>query len=172
MMRPAGPIPDSYWVEPGRLCAGDYPSALDPAEAAYKLRRLRAAGINTFFDLTEAGEYGLTPYSEAVAGLEYRRLPVRDLDVPTVEQMQTILDTIDDALARGRTVYVHCYGGIGRTGTVVGCYLVRRGLTAARALASVAEWRRNTPDGRRTSPETPAQRRFVEDWNIHDEPRR
>ena len=42
--------------------------------------------------------------------------------------MTRILDDVDAALADGGAVYVHCWGGIGRTGTVVGCWLVRHGL--------------------------------------------
>jgi protein-tyrosine phosphatase len=164
MKRPGGPIPDSYWVEPGRLCAGEYPYARDRAEAAEKLQRISAAGIDTFIDLTEEGEYGLASYAEDLDGLEYKRLAIADLGVPTAERMSEILDAIDDALSRGRTVYVHCYGGVGRTGTVVACHLVRHGATAERALASIAEWRRETPDGRRESPETLEQLRFVEGW--------
>jgi protein-tyrosine phosphatase len=164
MKRPDGPIPDSYWVDPGRLCAGEYPCARDPAEAAKKLRRICAAGIDTFIDLTEEGEYGLAPYTEHLDGLHYKRLPIADLGVPTDERMTAILDAIDQALSRGRTVYVHCYGGVGRTGTVVACHLIRRGASAESALAAIAEWRRETPDGGRMSPETREQLRFVQDW--------
>jgi hypothetical protein len=164
MKRPAGPIPDSYWVQPGRLCAGEYPYGRVSAGAAEKLRRICAAGIDTFIDLTEEGEYGLASYAERLDGLEYMRLSIADLGVPTVERMREILDAIDDALSRGRTVYLHCYGGVGRTGTVIACHLIRHGATAERALVSIAEWRHETPDGRRESPETPEQRRFVEDW--------
>jgi protein-tyrosine phosphatase len=164
MTRPAGPIPDSYWIEAGRLCAGEYPYARDPGEAAEKLRRIRSAGIDTFIDLTEEDEYGLAPYAQELDGLEHMRLSIPDLNVPPIERMREILDTIDEALSRGRTVYVHCYGGVGRTGTVIACHLVRPGTPAQDALASIAEWRRETPDGHRESPETPEQRRFVEDW--------
>jgi ADP-ribosyl-[dinitrogen reductase] hydrolase len=146
---PTGPIPDSYWVEPGKLLAGDYPSNRDPGKAKEKLRLIRDAGVDFFVDLTEPGEYGLRPYADDVAGLGYRRMSVHDLDIPEVKEMRAILDAIDEALAQGRTVYVHCYGGVGRTGTVVGCYLVRRGLDAEAALAQIAEWRHKTPDGRR-----------------------
>jgi Dual specificity phosphatase, catalytic domain len=164
MTRPASPIPDSYWIEPGRLCAGEYPYARDPAEGIVKLRRLSDAGIDTFIDLTEEGEYGLAPYAQHLHGLEYVRLSIPDLGVPTRGGMHEILDAIDDALSRGRTVYVHCYGGVGRAGTVIACHLVRGGASALQALASIAEWRQDTPDGHRESPETPEQRRFVGDW--------
>jgi len=170
MKRPAGPIPDSYWIEPGRLCAGQYPSARDPAGASEKLRRIRAAGVDTFIDLTEEGEYGLASYAHHVDGLEYMRVSIADLGVPTIVRMGEILDLIDHALSRGRTVYVHCYAGVGRTGTVIACHLVRHGATADQALASIAEWRRETPDGYRESPETPEQRRFVREWHAHEPP--
>ena len=47
----------------------------------------------------------------------------------SAEAVATILDAIDVALAQGRTVDVHCWGRIGRTGAAVGCWLVRHGLT-------------------------------------------
>jgi protein-tyrosine phosphatase len=156
--RPSGPIPGSYWVVPGRFAAGEYPGARE------KLSLLTGAGIDFFVDLTEAGEYGLRSYEALLDGPEYRRIEVHDMGVPSVETMGTILDTIDRALAAGRTVYVHCYGGIGRTGTAVGCHLVRQGSSAEDALASIAHWRRDTPDAGRESPETLEQRRFVGEW--------
>jgi protein-tyrosine phosphatase len=57
--------------------------------------------------------------SNAVA--KYVRQSVRDAGVPQGrEQMERILATIRDEVAAGRPVYIHCWGGIGRTGTVVG----------------------------------------------------
>ena len=47
---------------------------------------------------------------------------------PGVGVMKRILDDVDEAIAGGGLTYVHCWGGIGRTGTVVGCWLVRHGL--------------------------------------------
>lgn len=160
----AGPISESYWVEPGKLCAGEYPYALDPGEGSTKLAAIRAAGINTFVDLTEEGEYGLRSYREEVGDLEHVRFAIRDEDVPSTDAMRSTLDAIDEAIARGRTVYLHCWGGHGRTGTVAGCYLVRHGHSPAKALASIADWRRGLPDSDRLSPATAEQRRFVEGW--------
>jgi protein-tyrosine phosphatase len=164
-----GPIPNSYWVVPGRLLAGEYPAAREENRARRKLAAFRHAGIRCFVDLTEEGEYGLPPYAAIAAegGAEHRRFPIPDLGVPTPSGMRSILDHIDTALERGKNVYVHCFGGIGRTGTVVGCYLVRHGTEPDEALASIARWREGTPDGRRHSPETAEQQNVVLGW---DEP--
>ena len=78
--------------------------------------------------------------------------------------MRVVQDALAAALAQGETVYVHCFGGIGRTGTVVGCYLVEQGMDGTAALDQIARWRQGTPDGHRPSPETSAQRDFVRGW--------
>jgi hypothetical protein len=162
------PIPNSYWVTPGSFLAGEYPGELDERETAAKVDLLRRAGIDLFLDLTEEGEGGagitLPPYAAAIAPAEHRRMAIRDLACPTRDEMRAILDAIDESLAGERRVYLHCWGGIGRTGTVVGCWLVRHGRTGADALAQIAEWRRETPDGRRRSPETDEQHALVLGW--------
>ena len=172
------PIPNSYW--PGdRILAGEYPGAQDARATLARLGLFLDAGITTFIDLTEAGE--LVPYEPrlrelaASRGLEvrYHRMPIGDFDVPAAEHMDRILDLIDAELAAGRTVYVHCWGGVGRTGTVVGCYLVRGGLDGKTALARLAQlWRTvEKCDWCPDSPESDEQRDFVRDWPGRD-PRR
>jgi protein-tyrosine phosphatase len=79
--------------------------------------------------------------------------------------MMRILDTLDGVLTAGHVVYLHCWGGIGRTGTVVGCHLVRRGMTGEQALAAIARMRQDTPDESKVSPETPDQTRLVLRWS-------
>ena len=134
MTQPERPISDSYWILPGRLLAGEYPGARSDAQARQKLARLLQAGVTFFLDLTEPGEYALKPYAPFLQErtgpssrpLVHRRLPIPDRGTSSVPDMIHILDTLDPALYEGHTVYLHCWGGIGRTGTVVGCYLVRR----------------------------------------------
>jgi protein-tyrosine phosphatase len=168
------PIPDSYWVEPDQLLAGEYPRDWDDQTSQQKLRRLLEAGVTLFLDLTETGEYGLKAYTRLLQeeaavldhSVEHHRVPIQDGGTPTVEGMKHILDVIDTAIAAGQTVYVHCYGGIGRTGTVVGCHLVRQGMGGEEALGQIAQLRRETPDGWVTSPETASQRQMVRDWPV------
>jgi protein-tyrosine phosphatase len=174
MEQQARPLPDSYWVSPDFL-AGEYPGSRHEDEARQKLSALLAAGINFFLDLTEEVErnVSLKPYhtllDEEAARLglnvEYHRLPIRDVDVPTAATMTKILDTLDEALAAGKKVYVHCWGGVGRTGTVVGCYMVRHGMGGAAAIRKIAELRQGTPDEWKTAPQTQAQRTMILNWH-------
>lgn len=171
---PERPIPNSYGVKPGRLVAGEYPGAPTSEAAAAKVRDLLRSGVDHFIDLTGEGDR-LEPYLQ-IAEEEARRHgksidreshPITDLSVPqTPEQMTGILDAIDNALEEDHTVYVHCWGGVGRTGTVVGCWLVRHGYTGGEALAQIAEWWKGVEKAYRapSSPETPEQREYVLGW--------
>jgi predicted protein tyrosine phosphatase len=168
------PIPDSYWVATGRFLAGEYPGAPSQDDAIAKLNQLLDAGVTHFIDLTEAGEYGLLPYADLAqqigrlrgCKITHQRMPIRDMSAPSATTMRTILDAVDAAINQGETIYVHCFGGIGRTGTVVGCYLVQQGMSGEKALAEIARRRADTPDGWRRSPETDAQQELVRSWGV------
>ena len=143
---PPKPDPNTYWVVPGKLLAGEYPGAADPEEARRRLRKLLAAGVRHFIDLTEAGE--LTPYAEllteeAGSRTTYERFPIRDVSVPEEPKtMAEVIAAIDRAMAEGGITYVHCKGGVGRTGLAVACWLQERGQTPDEALADLADgWR-------------------------------
>lgn len=165
---------DHYWVEPGRLLAGEYPGASDDALAREKLTWLIEAGVTRIIDLTEEVErFGPLAAYAHLLGAEAQRLdrpvthqrrPIPDMDVPSATDLAETLAEIDAALAAGETVYVHCWGGIGRTGTLVGCYLVERGHTGEAALRRLAELRAGSRKAGRPSPETEPQRRLVFDW--------
>jgi protein-tyrosine phosphatase len=78
--------------------------------------------------------------------------------------MARILDEVDAARGASAGVYVHCWGGLGRTGTVVGCWLVRHGLDGGDPLRRLAELRRDLPSARVASPQTEEQRELVRAW--------
>jgi protein-tyrosine phosphatase len=138
-----------------------------------KTTALLDTGISHFIDLTEVGE--LDSYQDSLRTaaadrgmrVEHERFPIVDLSIPRRrEDMVDTLDAVDAALAGQQKVYLHCWGGVGRTGTVVGCWLVRHGRTGDEALAQIAAWwqRMEKLDRRPQSPETPAQQRYVREW--------
>ena len=167
-----GPIPDSYWLVDGKLLAGEYPATSDEAGTREKLAKFIDAGIRTFIDLTEHTD-PLTKYERVLSELsaergietKYMRFGIRDLGIPRDKTLtKNVLATIRDEIAAGRPVYVHCWGGVGRTGTMIGCWLVEQGMTGPEALKRIAELRQHTPDGYKRSPETDAQRQYVCEW--------
>ena len=171
------PIERSYWIIPGRFAAGVYPGAQDPAEARTKLRAILQTGIKKFIDLTKSSpprNDNLEPYAhllDAVAvetGVRVHRLsfPITDMRVPTVVEMHTIQAALREALTNSEGVYLHCWGGRGRTGTVLGCWLVENGLSGGEALAEIRRMRSNMSEYDRflPSPETDEQRLMVLEW--------
>lgn len=157
--QPDHPVSGSYWVKLGRLLAGPYPGAWVEEITRDRLKRLLDARVALFVDLTQPGE--LPPYALYLPPqVQYRRLSIPDMEVPDDERMVDILDTIDAALADNQPVYVHCWGGIGRTGTVVGCWLVRHGMAGAAALDEIIRLRGGLLD----SPQTDEQARMVRRW--------
>lgn len=170
------PIPESYWVEEGRLLAGEYPGHFEVEKSRQRIDALIQAGFNTFIDLTKPNE--TTPYLRLLhdeaqlyeAEIEYHRFAIGDFGLPTPELMHTILDQIDQSLQAGRKVYLHCWGGIGRTGTTVGCYLVRRGLNGDEALRQLSAWWKEVPKSsiHPHSPETREQADFIRNWGKYE----
>lgn len=166
-----GPIPGSYWVQ-DRFVAGEHPDDWSERQLRARLRSLLRVGITFFLDLTEHEEKRLRPYHAILcqesrsAGrvVQYRRMPIPDFEAPTVDQMHHILDLLDAALAAGYAVYVHCYAGIGRTGTVVGCFLVRHGWSGQEALDEIVALRRGLDSNGQLSPITREQREMVLSW--------
>ncbi|TRM61457.1 hypothetical protein BD626DRAFT_501090 [Schizophyllum amplum] len=152
------PIPNSYWATP-LLLACEYPwTPKDPYRP--KLDALLKAGVRTFIDLTEDGE--LRSYVQC--GILNDRAELLGIDPSTLD----VLHILRDNERRRRITAVHCRGGIGRTGMVIGCWLVESGLAKdgedalqiiAREWATVEKCRRFPH-----SPETGPQCLFVKNF--------
>lgn len=165
---------DAYWAEEDRLMAGPYPGKPNEAEAVKTLKELTQAGVTHFVDLTfpkGVDTDHLEPYEHLLEELPpdtrpgYSRHSIKDLNVPSQELMEEILSDIDGLISAGEVPYVHCWGGVGRTGTVVACHLIEGGMTPDEALAFLADQRKGLERGHRTSPETHIQEQFVRNWS-------
>lgn len=167
--------PQHYPIEEGKLYGGEYPGHRDPVVARIRLQHLITLGIRTFLDLTTLADR-MAPYEALLAGLKeeavspLRRvsMPITDMGIPeSTETMQAILESIRESTGRFPAVYVHCWGGIGRTGTVVGCWLRECGHDPERALAHVQHlYASHMPKARihPESPQTPAQKDYIRNW--------
>jgi protein-tyrosine phosphatase len=163
---------------PGQLLAGEYPGDVERVVTDKILRALIAAGIRTFVDLTDEGEINedakvIPAYrsilrqvsEEEPVQTTYANIPIEDRGVPSPWTLRCILDVIDRSIADENPVYVHCWAGRGRTGTVVGCYLKRHGIAQeADVIQKLAFLRRDVPNGKETSPHTNEQIRMVTTW--------
>ncbi len=155
----------AWWAPP--VLAGEYPGHPRREQAASRLQLLLDAGVRTFLDLTTPAD-GLAPYQDVpqriatTRGLEvdHLRFPIPDFGVIDRAGYDEILGAIAAAGDRG-LVYVHCWGGIGRTGTVVGCLLVDSGLSADQALAAMDQARAGTVKAARRAPETDQQIKVI-----------
>lgn len=170
------PHANCYWIEPDVLMAGEYPGHLDAAVAQERVGRIVNCGVTCFLDLTAENE--LKPYQHFLPELglngkpiEHHRHPIQDNSVPKSKaDMRQILERIETAIASSHVVYVHCWGGAGRTGTVVACWLQKhQGLTAEQALNQITDhfWpfmsleKQARHNG---SPECACQKDFVREW--------
>lgn len=173
---PQLPFARSYWVVPGKLLAGFLPGDRDPFVAKSRLESLLNCGISHITNLMEEDESDplhkrkFTDYTTEWFDLgrirgepvTWERSPTRDLGIPRIDQMIATLDLLDEVLAEDRAAYVHCWGGKGRTGTVIGCWLARHGETDP-----LGKLRQLTAHARiffPVIPETAQQRTFVQNW--------
>lgn len=162
-----------YVVEPGKIYAGPIPSSPEPDEIAKVLEHpINKWGVRCFINLMEENEtnqqgQSFNSYIEAAkainAEVQMLRLPIRDYTAPTSEFMKKILDAVDAEIANDRPVYVHCWGGLGRTGVVVGCWLRRHG--EKDPLKKLQELRAMASNSHRESPQSEDQYSLIRSWS-------
>ena len=101
--------------------------AVGGAPMSYEqLDSLKEQGITAILNL--CGEFCDLHEIEAAAGFEVHYLPIPDEGAPDMAALETALAWLDEAIYLGKKALIHCRHGIGRTGTVLNAYLLRRGL--------------------------------------------
>jgi protein-tyrosine phosphatase/Fe-S-cluster containining protein len=118
-----------------KLAVGHAPMSYDDLEA---LKRL---GIDAILNL--CGEYCDLHDIENDYGFEVYYLPIPDESIPDTRDLERALAWLDESIYLGKNVLVHCRFGIGRTGTLVTAYLMRRGLGLKSAAKVLKQTRAN-----------------------------
>lgn len=117
------------WLIPGKLAGCPMPGAVAPLE--HDLELLRNVGVTILVNLTERP---MTQTAIPAFGLRTIHMKVEDRDAPPLLWMKLLLAQVDKFIQQGEVIAVHCFAGLGRTGTVLGAWLVKEGLTADEAL--------------------------------------
>lgn len=152
------PIDKSYNFLNENLFCGEYPGNPDPVNARKRVKTFTEFGIQCFIDLTEEKE--LNEYACYLPkNVLHHRFPIRDTATPDAPlDILPLMHLLDNMLSCGQKVYLHCWGGIGRTGLAAACYACwQTGCSGEAALHLVAESFRDNPKSNYTnSPENEA----------------
>jgi protein-tyrosine phosphatase len=171
-MKTQTPFASCYWVIPNQLVVGEMPIASNDIETKAKLDSLVNLNVSAVINLMEIDEkdhsgnlfFNYQPYLNK-RGVLMHQFPIKDMDISSPVQMMRILKQIDFYVKQQKIVYVHCWGGLGRTGTVVGCYMLSKGLTDVQnVLDAISKLKSQSGLADKESPQTNAQREFILDW--------
>lgn len=102
------------------------------------LESLLEAGVSSIVSLTE-DPLDFAPIREV--DFDYLHVPVEDFTAPSLHQIEQIIEFLNQQVSHGRGALVHCHAGVGRTGTLLACFLVSQGIEPAEAIGRIRQLR-------------------------------
>jgi len=156
-----------YWLDgpwPGRLAVGPRPRGGDWLKD--DVANWKRANVNAVLSLlTPDEEKNFDLHDEAgevrTQEMEFTSFPIPDRQAPRSEsKLADVLERVSRSLSTGKNVLIHCRQGIGRSGLVAACLLVKRGMSPGAAIASVSAVR-GMP-----IPETAEQRDWIDHYAV------
>jgi atypical dual specificity phosphatase len=106
-----------------------------------EVRFLRDQGIMTLVRLQESGELRITSEALESLGIRDYHCPIPEGAALSVKETQSLVEFIRQSIANEEPVAVSCGGGIGRTGTILACYMVAQGIGAEQAIPTLRSTR-------------------------------
>lgn len=122
-----------FWLIPHKIAGGSLPRTPSDIEILvnYKIKHVISLIENPSEILKLTKGFDIKMYS----------IPIVDFSIPTQSQIQQFLSLISKNIEHNQATFVHCFGGCGRTGTMLAVYLVHSGYNAFDAIKRVRELR-------------------------------
>ncbi len=161
----------TYWVVKNAFMAGALPAINDNSGVIKIDPFIVKHNFDVFINLMEENERDhdgnlLPDYSKLLPDhILFIRLPIRDMDIPSPMEAWRLVDLLGVFLAHDKKVYIHCWDGLGRTGTLVGCYLLQNGMAERKnVMRRIKGLKSGSGLEEYDSPQTKEQKQFVLTW--------
>lgn len=114
------------------------------------------------------------PYAVIRFPDSYRIFPIKDASAPeSIESVCQLLDRMRHILSNPTNkIYLHCWGGVGRTGTIVACWIAREyGMTYYKTITNLLSmWKTCLKSANQSIPDHWSQKEFIKNFAEYHTP--